>query len=46
MKTKIEQFSASDPNPVPSAAKDGTVLYSNVGMVKKQLRVFTLGMAL
>jgi len=30
MKTKIEQFSASDPNPVFNATKDGTVLYSNV----------------
>ncbi len=29
MKTKIEQSSAKNPNPVLSVAKDGTVLYSN-----------------
>jgi PAS domain S-box-containing protein len=30
MKTKIEQFTAKNPNPVLSVEKDGTVLYSNV----------------
>jgi PAS domain S-box-containing protein len=29
MKTKTEQFSATNPNPVLSVEKDGTVLYSN-----------------
>jgi PAS domain S-box-containing protein len=29
MNTKTEQFSAANPNPVLSAAEDGTVLYSN-----------------
>jgi hypothetical protein len=29
MKTKIEHSSATNPNPVLSVAKDGTVLYSN-----------------
>jgi PAS domain S-box-containing protein len=29
MKTKIEQFSANNPNPVLHVEKDGTVLYSN-----------------
>ena len=29
MKTKMEQFPATNPNPVLSAEKDGTVLYSN-----------------
>ena len=29
MKTKIEQSSATNPNPVVSVGKDGTVLYSN-----------------
>ena len=29
MKTKMEQFSATNPNPVLSVEKDGTVLYSN-----------------
>jgi PAS domain S-box-containing protein len=29
MKRKMEQFPAKNPNPVLSAAKDGTVLYSN-----------------
>jgi PAS domain S-box-containing protein len=29
MKTKIEQFPATNPNPVLSVEKDGTVLYSN-----------------
>jgi hypothetical protein len=29
MKTKIEQSSATNPNPVLSIAKNGTVLYSN-----------------
>ena len=30
MKTKIEQSSATNPNPVLSVAKDCTVLYSNM----------------
>ena len=30
MKTKMEQFPATNPNPVLSVEKDGTVLYSNV----------------
>jgi PAS domain S-box-containing protein len=30
MKTKMEQFPATNPNPVLSVAVDGTVLYSNV----------------
>ena len=30
MKTKMEQFPATNPNPVLSVTKDGTVLYSNV----------------
>ena len=30
METKIEQFTAKNPNPVLSVEKDGTVLYSNV----------------
>ena len=30
MKTKMEQFPATNPNPVVSVGKDGTVLYSNV----------------
>jgi hypothetical protein len=29
MKTKMEQSSATNPNPVLSVANDGTVLYSN-----------------
>ena len=29
MKTKIEQFPATNPNPVLSVEVDGTVLYSN-----------------
>ena len=29
MKTKMEQFPATNPNPVVSVGKDGTVLYSN-----------------
>ena len=29
MKTKIDQFSANNPNPVLRVGKDGTVLYSN-----------------
>src|SRR5665647_2715127 len=29
MKTKIEHFSANNPNPVLSVGKDGTILYSN-----------------
>ena len=30
METKIEQFTAKNPNPVLNVEKDGTVLYSNV----------------
>ena len=30
MKTEFEQFSANNQNPMLTAEKDGTVLYSNV----------------